>query len=166
MSPASSNRKKRWRLALAAASANGAGAVAGFGTQALISDPVVSTMVGTFVGGTTAELLLQVVRADGRPSSDAGRLHEADSGHDREHATARRCERDGPHRPAERRTPAGYARCTRSRHSDSHRLAGRPAVTPRHLRHRHLLRGAQRFVRRVRRRDAALRHPGDRRGAS
>lgn len=146
MSP-SKERKKRRRFAVAALTANAMGAGAGLTTQALISDPATSVLVGTVVSGTVGDIMLQVARARGdKPALDAGagRGRADELGRHEEHV------RGAGHR---HRTlpPRGYARCTRSARRDGAPVAPRQpsrtgADAPQHPRHRHLHRAAQRRV--------------------
>ncbi|GHB30483.1 hypothetical protein [Streptomyces chryseus] len=166
--------KKRRQILIAAATANAAGASTGFLAHALGLDPEVSAMIGTFVGGIVAEGLLQVVAAESsvedlevegpeEADADAGegaaRARSArgteDSGK-AEHAEAPD-NTEGAERGVRRALHAehqGYARRTRRRTAaaanvDQAAPARTAAAEPQHARHRHLHRGAQRFVTRV-----------------
>lgn len=58
-----SDRARRRRLRTAIATSNGAGALTGALTQVIVSDPTISALVGTFVAGATADLMLQAAVA-------------------------------------------------------------------------------------------------------
>ncbi|MEU8851924.1 hypothetical protein AB0C70_38155 [Streptomyces sp. NPDC048564] len=167
--PFSPAPRKRRRLILAALTANGAGAAVGAATQVAIGDPAISALVGGFVGGTVGDFLLQVARSrnevppdEVRTAAYGGRRGEDGPASHRE--LANRHGRVGGARPTS-------VRCTRSHRQDG--VLGAPqglqlpqAVTPRHLRHRQLHRGAQRFARRARERHAVRQQHGGTHGAS
>ncbi|MFB6772810.1 hypothetical protein [Streptomyces sp. NPDC056337] len=140
-------RKKRRRVAVAALTANAVGAGAGLVTQALISDPATSVVVGTVVSGTVGDILLQVVRArDADPVLDAGvgRERAGELGRHEERVRGADHRHDG--RPLQ-----GYARCTRPSRRELGSAVPRQvpragADVPQHPRHRHLHRAAQRRV--------------------
>ncbi|MFJ4362181.1 hypothetical protein ACIP25_38540 [Streptomyces massasporeus] len=54
---------RKLRLRLAIATSNAAGAVSGTITQAIVADPVLSLLVGTFMAGGVADLMLQAAIA-------------------------------------------------------------------------------------------------------
>ncbi|GAA5704800.1 hypothetical protein Save01_05646 [Streptomyces avermitilis] len=179
MSPSSSSRKKRRRLIVSAVTANGAGAVAGVAAQAAISDPFFSALVAAFVAGVVGDLLLQVTRTRNGALGDAARpgehgragRRELDNGHGGDDRAARHKTGDGNGRASGARP--GCTRCTRPSRQDAHPAAPRVSpseavMTPRHLYHRHLHRGAKRFTRRVHERNArhGLRQPRGTHGAS
>ncbi|WP_055607282.1 hypothetical protein [Streptomyces prasinus] len=146
MSP-SKERKKRRFFAVAALTANGMGAGAGLATQALISDPMTSVLVGTVVSGTVGDILLQVARARAdKPGLHAGAGHErADElgCHDRRVLGANHRHPGHPRQ--------WYTRCTRlTRREEGPAVPRQTPHTdtgvPQHPRHRHLHRAAQRRV--------------------
>ncbi|OEJ21675.1 hypothetical protein AS594_39920 [Streptomyces agglomeratus] len=163
---------KRCRILVAAATANAAGAGTGFLAHALGLDPEVSAMIGTFVGGTVGEGLLQVVAAESSAEDvEVEGLEEADATEgaaracsaygnedsgEAEHAEAKGST-EGAERGVRRARHAGhqgYARCTRRRTAAAANVdqvgpARTAAAEPQHARHRHLHRSAQRFVTRV-----------------
>ncbi|MFD5912659.1 hypothetical protein ACFWHL_28445 [Streptomyces massasporeus] len=59
----SDDAPRKLRLRLAIATSNAAGAVSGTITQAIVADPMLSLLVGTFVAGGVADLLLQAAIA-------------------------------------------------------------------------------------------------------
>lgn len=140
-------RKKRWFFGIAAFTANGMGAGAGLATQALISDPMTSVLVGTVVSGTVGDILLQVGRARvSRPVSGA-----RSGGHERTEEIGRdgRRGREAGRRHTGRLRQV-HARCTQLTSREEQTAVPRPPRTgtevPQHHRHRHLHRAAQRRV--------------------
>ncbi|MFE2553625.1 hypothetical protein ACFXGI_34595 [Streptomyces sp. NPDC059355] len=160
-----SHPKKRRRAVMAAAAAKATGTAAGFTAHALGADPETSMTIGAVVAGAVGDVLLQYVANADDPAVEPARppLEPAEAGNASE-ATA-------GIRPREhRRGHRGYARCVQ-RHGTPVTMAQpapspRPAAEPRHAGHRHLHRGAQRFVRRLHERDAGLQEVEGRRGAS
>ncbi|MGV9528817.1 hypothetical protein ACWDRM_16440 [Streptomyces cellulosae] len=146
MSPFKERRQRR-RFAVAALTANAMGAGAGLVTQALISDPATSVVVGTVVSGTVGDILLQVARArGGEPvlKAGVGREFADEVGRYEERV------RGAGHRHAVR-PPHGYARCTRPTRRElgpavPRQIPRTDAAVPQHPRHRHLHRAAQRRV--------------------
>ncbi|WP_331762012.1 hypothetical protein [Streptomyces sp. NBC_01546] len=167
--------KKRRRAVMAAAVANATGAAAGFTAHALGVDPDTSMTIGTIVAGAVGDVLLQYVANSDDPAVEPARTDEPASIEPAEAVepveAGNALEAASEIRPHEhRRGHRGYARCARPTAAPvvvvQPAPSRPPAGMPRHAGHRHLHRGAQRFVRRVHGRDAGSQEVKGRRGAS
>ncbi|MEW2556863.1 hypothetical protein AB0957_34740 [Streptomyces zhihengii] len=139
-----SRKKRRLRLVLAAGTGNAVGAGAGFLALACGMDPAGATIIGTVAGGSTAEVMLQIVGKE--PVEHPHELVAVE-----EHPVLAPEPRRMP-LPAPRRS---YGRCgtVPATSIRTHRpKPGSPqaaAPVPSHPRHRHLHRGAVRFTQRA-----------------